>query len=94
MAKRKPQPTKLEAGIIQLKIRACEMRSMELYYRAEADRLEACIRLLQPLRFAESVRTHGLAYVHGLIMKRNETAEQFEARVLAYSEEQTRKVKR
>lgn len=44
--RKKPEPSKLQAGIQQLKIRACEMRSMELYYRAEADRLEECIRLL------------------------------------------------
>lgn len=46
----KPQPTKLETCIQQLKVRACEMRSQALYYTAEADRLEECIRLLSPHR--------------------------------------------
>jgi hypothetical protein len=44
----KPQPTKLETLIQQLKVRSCEMRSQELYYRAEADRLEECVQLLSP----------------------------------------------
>lgn len=40
--------SKLETLVDQLKVRACEMRSQALYYKAEADRLEECIRLLSP----------------------------------------------
>lgn len=46
MGKPHQKATKLQALINRLKVAACEMRSQELFYRAEADRLEECIRLL------------------------------------------------
>ena len=55
---RKPQkqePSKLEAGIQRLKERISELRSTELYYRTEADRLQACVDLLQTSRSVKRI---------------------------------------
>jgi len=42
--------TKLETLREQLKVAATEMRNQAMFYTAEADRLEECIRLLTPRR--------------------------------------------